>query len=285
MTRKKKRVFPWILAALGILLLVFGPELLSQELETTCYSVSSPKVPQGSSVRVALLSDLHNRQYGEDNRELVELIARQEPDLILMAGDMFTKGDSDYETVLSLCRQLRDIAPIYFGLGNHEGTIIYNEDVRIDGMLVKEGVHVLISSAVETQVNGVPILIGSVAVSEQLFDEYAAEFIEEYEKSDALKLLITHIPSLYYEKMAQTEIDLGLCGHFHGGVVQLPILGGVYSVDYGLFPQYCSGMHQLENSTIVVSRGLGEHRNIPRINNRPELVVIDICSQETDASS
>ena len=96
------------------------------------------------------------------------------------------------------------------------------------------------------------------------------------EEDDSFKLLITHFPDMYYEILADEKIDLGICGHFHGGQIQIPVLGGLYSVDYGLFPKYCNGLYELKNGTIYVSRGLGNSRNIPRINNRPELAVLDI---------
>ena len=92
--------------------------------------------------------------------------------------------------------------------------------------------------------------------------------------------MISNFPSVYYEKMADADIDLGLCGHYHGGQIQIPFLGGLYSVKHGLFPKYCSGMFEIENGHIFVSRGLGSNNNFPRINNRPELAVIDINNRK-----
>ena len=119
-------------------------------------------------------------------------------------------------------------------------------------------------------------LIGGLTTAPEGYEEYGEEFIKEYEKSEEFKLLISHYPTLYYEHLADTEIDLGVCGHFHGGLVRLPVIGGLFHGDTGLFPKYSGGMYRLTDSTIFVSRGMGGHSGFPRINNRPELAVIDI---------
>ena len=118
---------------------------------------------------------------------------------------------------------------------------------------------------------------------EDIFEEFVGNFFDEYEKSRDFKLLLAHYPSLYYEALADGDIDLGICGHYHGGQVRLPFMGGLYHGDTGFFPKYNGGMYVLPNSTIFVSRGLGGHSGLPRINNRPELAVIDINGrQETE---
>lgn len=95
-----------------------------------------------------------------------------------------------------------------------------------------------------------------------------------------MKILIAHFPDLFYEKLADVNVDLAVAGHYHGGQVQLPLVGGVYSVDNGLFPQYCNGMFSLTNGHLFVTRGLGNSHRSPRINNRPEIAVIDINARK-----
>ena len=226
--------------------------LLSEELEVTFHHLYSSKITNGTTVRVIVLSDLHNYEYGEDNQELVEQIRKLKPDIIAMAGDMVNQDDPDTSVAESLCRQLKEISPVYFGLGNHEGTMMYANGIDLYQRFQDAGATVLINQAVEVNVKNNVFLIGSVAVDEDGYEDYAEAFVEEYEKSDAFKLMISHIPGLYYDKMADSEIDLGLCGHYHGGQIQLPFLGGVYSVKYGLFPKYCSGMFEIENGHIFV---------------------------------
>ena len=278
--RKKRFIYIGITA---VLLVILGIKLCSQEMEVNFYHLYSPKVEGGQTIRLAVLSDLHNKEFGEENCELVEEIKLLEPDLILMAGDMVNQYDSDVSVVVSLCERLMEVAPVYFGLGNHEGTMIYEVGIPLDDKLKDIGVNVLVNSMEEIQIKDTPVLIGSVSVGPTLYDQYAKDFVEQFEREgsdSALKLMISHRPALYYDKMAKTKLDLGVCGHLHGGQIRIPFFGGVYSVKEGLFPKYCAGMYELENSRIFVSRGLGNNHRFPRINNRPELAVIDINARE-----
>lgn len=278
-TAKRTGIFILTAVLLAGIWLIFRS--VSKELEVTFFHLYSPKIESGETIRVVVLSDLHNETFGNDNCELVEMVRALKPDLILMAGDMVNKDEDDTSTVLSLCSRLTDTAPVWYGLGNHEGIMIYERGIRLDQMLEEEGVHVLIAEEEELEVKGSRILIGSISADTENYEDYGVDFIRQYEKAEEFKLLITHFPDLYYEKLADADIDLGVCGHFHGGQVQLPVVGGLYSVDYGFFPKYCNGMFELDNSTIVVSRGLGNSHKIPRINNRPEIAVIDVNARET----
>lgn len=274
---KKIRIILTVALAVALAVLV-GRQLFSQELEISFNHMRSSKVSDGSTIRIIVLSDLHNSQFGKNNKNLVSCISDLKPDIIAMAGDMVNKNDPDTSIVLSLCEQLKELAPVYYGLGNHETILMYTNGVRIDHQLEEMGINVLNNTAVETEVKGIKFLIGSVLTSAQGFeeDEFYSEFFEWYTKQDSFKLLITHFADLYYDILDDADFDLAVCGHFHGGQIQLPIVGGLYSPDYGLFPKYCNGQFQLEKGTIYVSRGLGDNTIIPRINNRPELAVIDI---------
>lgn len=157
---------------------------------------------------------------------------------------------------------------------------MYVNGNRIDSDLRAEGIKVLINDSENVTVKGTTLSIGSVATSLADFDEYSAPFVEQFEQKDTLKILIAHFPDLFYEKLADVNVDLAVAGHYHGGQVQLPLVGGVYSVDNGLFPQYCNGMFSLTNGHLFVTRGLGNSHRSPRINNRPEIAVIDINARK-----
>ena len=267
----------WVLAGIVFVITVWGI-LISQRLTVSYQTLQSPKIPEGESIRLVLLSDLHNREFGDDNTELIGRISELMPDLIVMAGDMFTKGDPDTKTVLSLCESLKEIAPVVFGLGNHEGTLIYDQGVRLDGMLTENEIPVLINSTYEIQIRDVPILIGGISSTPETYDEFSKTFVESFVDAEEFKILIAHVPALFYDKMANTEIDLAVSGHYHGGIIRIPGIGGLFSVEDGFFPRYCGGLYELENGSLLVSRGLGNSNWVPRINNPPELVVVDICS-------
>lgn len=265
----------------GILFICAGV-LFSQRIEVTFHHIYSEKMKNEATVRLVVLADLHNKEFGEKNKDLIELVEALKPDAIIMAGDMVDKNREDTSVVTNLCKNLLNIAPIYYGLGNHEGTMIYENGIRLDHLLRDEGVMVLINEAVETEIKGEKFLIGSVGTAPDGYEKYAASFMKEFEKYDGFKLLISHMPSLYYDKLKYAQIDLGICGHFHGGQIRIPFLGGLYSLEYGLFPQYCAGMYELEYGKIFVSRGLGSSHKLPRINNRPEVAVIDINNRKQE---
>ena len=210
----------------------------------------------------------------------MERIAALRPDLIAVAGDMVNADDDNLDVILTLCSQLTEVAPVYYSPGNHESNLMYEKGSPIERMLLELGVHVLVNRAEEVTINRTPLLIGGLTTSTEGYEEYGAVFFDEYEKSNAFKLLIAHYPSLYYEYLADGHIDLGVCGHYHGGQFRLPVVGGVYHGDTGFFPKYSGGMYRLANSTIFVSRGMGGHNGLPRINNRPELAVIDINGRQ-----
>lgn len=273
------------LAALAAGLLLGGGALFSEELEATFYHVYSPKIAAGETVRTVVLSDLHNREFCPENAELVEQIQVLEPDIIAIAGDMVNADEGSLAVVLGLCEKLVGIAPVYYSPGNHESNLMYEQGVPIESQLSQLGVHVLVNRAEEAVIHKTSFLIGGLTTAPEGYEEYGAAFFAEYEKSPAFKLLISHYPSLYYDALADARVDLGICGHYHGGQARLPGVGGLYHVDTGFFPKYSGGMYQLANSTVFVSRGMGGHNGFPRINNRPELAVIDINGrQDTDLS-
>lgn len=264
----------------AVVLAAAGHYMFSEELETTFYHLYSPKVAAGENIRVVVLSDLHNREFGPDNADLLERIAALNPDLIAVAGDMVNADEENLDVVLTLCSGLVEIAAVYYSPGNHESNLMYEKGSPIESLLLERGVHVLVNRAEEADIHRTPLLIGGLTTSTEDYEEYGAEFFEEYENSSAFKLLIAHYPSLYYEYLADGNIDLGICGHYHGGQFRFPVVGGLYHGDTGLFPKYNAGMYKLANGTNFVSRGMGGHNGLPRINNRPELAVIDINGRQ-----
>lgn len=275
--KKRRRILGYLLlvmciAAAAWLFLKTG----NSSFEVTFYQLSSEKIK--GTVRAVLLSDLHNHVYGVNNEELVGKIKELEPDLILMAGDMVNGDDNDISVVMKLCESLMDIAPIYYGVGNNEGELMYGhgENIELMQYLNEDGIPMVFNSSVSLEVRGNLLEIGGGISSAKDFDPDAQEFIAEFEEKDGYRILINHIPTVFYEKLYDVDVDLAVAGHFHGGLVRLPILGGLYHIEAGLFPKYCSGEFRLGHATLIVSRGLGSNDPIPRVNNKPELVVIDI---------
>ncbi len=292
---KKGGLAKWIVLAVVLLVLVTVAALglsyenetglFSQKLQTSFFHLYSAKVPTGKNLRLVVLSDLHNKEFGTDNADLVKQVQKLEPDLILLAGDMVNKTEDRTDVAVTLCRQLVEIAPVYYGIGNHEGNMMYVNGLRIDGQLREVGVKVLINQSEDIVVQDTAVSVGSVSTSVSDYDEYSAPFTAEFEQKDTLKILIAHCPDLFYEKMAEVNVDLAVAGHFHGGQVQLPVVGGLYAIGQGFFPKYCNGMFTLANGHLFVTRGLGNSHTFPRINNRPEVAVIDINARKDGTTS
>lgn len=243
------------------------------------YQVSSRKLTH--SIRVAFLTDVHLREYGKDNGDLVEDIENLSPDLILLGGDLVTDTVDAYDNMISLCRKLSELAPVCGVLGNHEDVKIYHQG---DEELVKRfedaGVKILRNEEASYSLYDNTVSVIGIEGKPEDFASYGAkECMEAQEAEDQydLRICIAHVPTYFPEKLENYSFDLGLAGHTHGGIVRLPKLGALYSAEEGLFPEYGGGVYTLDNkATLIVSRGLGDSGKWPRINNVPELSVIDI---------
>ena len=283
--RRKKWTFRLILfrtlvlcAIAGVMVLEFFRLTDMSDFVDTFYEVEDDKIT--FPMRIALLSDLHLQEFGEDNIRLVDEIRRLKPDIIAMAGDMIDMNHSDESVVVTLCRNLVEVAPIYFCYGNHEKEVIrVRQTSTLDKDLSALGVHVLHNRYETINVNGNVIDIGGLSANPGTLDaDYTQRFWQEYLQTPNYHLLLVHYPQFFFTggELVGANIDLALCGHLHGGQVVIPFLGGLYHPACGLFPEMTDGCRLVENTRVVISRGLGNGKDIPRINNPPELVIIDL---------
>ena len=243
------------------------------------YQVSSRKLTH--SIRVVFLTDVHLREYGMDNGDLVEDIENLSPDLILLGGDLVKDTENSYYNMISLCRQLSELAPVCGVLGNHEDVKIYHQgDEELLKRFEDAGVKILRNEETSYSLYDNTVSVIGIEGKPEDFASYGAkECMEAQEAEDQydLRICIAHVPTYFPEKLENYSFDLGLAGHTHGGIVRLPKLGALYSAEEGLFPEYGGGVYTLDNkATLIVSRGLGDSDKWPRINNVPELSVIDI---------
>ena len=241
------------------------------------YHVSNSHIK--GNVRIVFVSDLHNHQYGKGNERLVEDIRALKPDLIISGGDMVVESDDDYEIALNLCSELSQIAPLYGILGNHEETRIYQRnDKELRSKFEKAGLNILANETATVKINRNVIELIGISGGEKQFDIYGAkDFMDNLPKKKAdVRICISHVPITFKTKLNSYDFDLGLSGHTHGGLIRIPKLGALYSSEEGLFPDYYAGMYQNDNGPFIISRGLGDSRPIPRINNPHELSVVDL---------
>lgn len=243
--------------------------------------------PELDGYRIAHISDLHNTEIGEDNRTLIEMLEAARPDMIAMTGDMIDASRTDIDVVLRFASEATRIAPCFFVTGNHE--------VRADSYpqlrkgLEEVGVTVLENASATLEKNGERITVigvnDPINVEDKHSDDYAVmegylqKATEGVEEDGTLKILLAHRPELL-ALYAEFGINLVLSGHTHGGQFRLPFIGGVVAPDQGLFPKYDAGLYELGKTQMVVSRGIGNSIIPLRINNPPEVVLVELACAE-----
>ncbi|MDP4118185.1 MAG: metallophosphoesterase [Bacillota bacterium] len=254
----------------------------NQDFGVTFYQVTSKKV--NSRIRIVQLSDLHMHEFGKDNEELVDEIKRLKPNIIAVTGDMNNDYNKDYGVAITLCRRLVKIAPVYYSLGNNEYTAFLFKKSKILSDLKSVGVHIMHNKAEVVNIGNNPVqIIGISENGKGLRDTFGAKetTVKRFEKKfgeykDGFKLLLIHYPEVFLNVMSDFDVDLALAGHAHGGQIRIPFIGGLYSPGEGFFPKLTEGYHVFKHNRLIISRGLGNSKMIPRINNKPELVVIDV---------
>ncbi len=242
------------------------------------YQETSRKLSR--NIRLAVISDIHNREYGEGSAALIADISALDPDLILFLGDTVSKTDDHYEPMLNLVTNLSLIAPCYGVLGNHESERIYSlGDRQLPERFEQAGLRLLRNAQEMISVGADKIQLIGLEGTVYGFDEYGGRAFMDNLSFDpsAYCIVMNHIPILFDSKLSAYGFDLGLAGHVHGGIVNLPFFGGLYSEEEGFFPRYYAGEYALDGAKkLIISRGMGDSRRVPRINNMPELVIIDI---------
>lgn len=284
---QKKDIIAWLCLAAATLaaLVLISARLCETHLSVRYYEVASEKILE--PLRIVQLTDLHGHVFGEANAELAELVAEQQPDLIVMTGDMLDKTDADASVVCELIRALQGVAPIYYCHGNHEKTWMDTTGIVLDPQLTEAGAIVLDTAFADITVNGQPLRIGGYhgyyrywGMLTKSKEQWAAEdaFSDAFEDTEQFKLLLCHIPTgwIDWSLIDRAPVDLVLTGHYHGGQIRIPFIGGLYAPYVGFFPKYTEGMFEGEMGTAILSTGLSTSRGIPRINNLPQVVVADL---------
>lgn len=282
----KKRKFI-ILAVVAAFLLALIAWIIwgNTALELNTYTVSSAKLPQSfDGYRIAHISDLHNAEMGKDNEKLLAMLWDADPDMIAITGDLIDSRNTDIEVALQFVRAAVKIAPCYYVTGNHEARV--NEYGELKARMEAAGVTVLEDVRTEISMEGETItLIGVNDPSYQtdyLFGDSETvmntKLEELHTENDGFTILLSHRPELF-DTYADHDIDLILSGHAHGGQFRLPFIGGLVAPNQGLFPEYDAGIYTEGNTNMLVSRGIGNSILPFRINNRPEVILIELQAE------
>lgn len=264
--------------ALLIILAVAALLTLDSNLRLTVteYTISAANLPAGfEGYRIVQLSDLHAEEFGKDNRRLVDRVAKLEPDLIALTGD-YIECEEDLSVTRTLVEQLTEIAPVYFSSGNHDwasGAISQLRETVTDC----GGVY-LSNTYLELEHNGDTIILSGVEDPNSRADmphpdEVLAKAFTDYPDKYIILLAHRNDFTVLYPDLS---CDLIFTGHGHGGVVRLPVIGGVLGTDLQFFPDYDAGLYPSGRYTMVVSRGLGDAPIVPRFLNNPEIVAVTL---------
>ena len=272
LTKQQKKRRMRLLGAVLICAALIAPGLYNK-LYIRHYTLEADEIT--SPIRIALITDLHSCKYGEQESELLDAIDAQHPDVILLGGDIFDDEKDDLNTEAFL-QGISGKYPAYYVTGNHE---YWSGNAFDQKMATLDKYHIprLSGTSDDLKIGTQTITICGIddqsdADSEKQFAAIRSQQHTHY------TILLSHRPELW-EDYLTTNADLILCGHAHGGQWRIPgILNGLYAPDQGLFPKYAGGMYQEDSHTMIVSRGLARETTIvPRLYNRPELVIIDIA--------
>ncbi len=281
-------MFTTILIVIGILICFFALVMFydCNRFVTVRYELKSKKIARECTF--VLLSDLHNKSFGKENEKLLNKIEELAPDAILTAGDMLTSGKGEqYHVAVSLMEQLGAKYSVYCGMGNHEHRMALNP--KLYGNIYEKYIESLHKSGIEPLINeNVEMPSANINICGLQLDKcyyrklhiypmtgnYLRDTIGDPDK-DKYQILIAHNPD-YFEEYAKWGADLVVSGHVHGGLMRLPVIGGVVSPKWTLFPKYDGGRFEKDESVMILSRGLGMHTLPIRIFNPGELVVIHL---------
>lgn len=219
---------------------------------------------------------------GGKKDKYLQMIQKQNPDILLLAGDMTVKNGKRTDCVIEFLKGIRSIAPVYYAPGNHEIRMPeYESFIRAVQNL---GIHYLSNATEkldEMDIYGLdlPEYWYHKFWEKRNFSKEEVEKLLGSPKKDTFSILIAHNPE-YFPYYAAWGADLTVSGHIHGGIMRLPWIGGVISPSLRLFPKYDSGEFEENGKKMILSRGMGLHHIKLRFFNRPEISVIKITCQD-----
>ncbi|MDD4568858.1 MAG: metallophosphoesterase [Tepidanaerobacteraceae bacterium] len=232
-------------------------------ITTTEIDYSNTKIPdEFNGFRIVHISDLHNKKFGKNQERLLRKIRAVSPDIIVVTGDLIDRRKYDLDTAIVFINGAIKIAPVYYVSGNHEA---WSGDYEnISSKLLSCGVQILDDNKVKLIKGQGKIEILGLSDPDFLTSYYIdgtnssrlKEHLKGLSDDSVFQILLSHRPELF-DLYADKNIDLIFSGHAHGGQFRFPFIGGLVAPDQGLFPKYTSGVYTQNQSTLIVSRGLG----------------------------
>lgn len=263
-------------AALAAAVGIYATHIEPFRLQADHVEIASDRVT--NDFRIVVLSDIQNTRIGDYEHDAIEEIIAVEPDLVLMAGDLWQLDPALWperrHQFSELITRLVAGVPLLVMVEGH-GDFISGYDwlsQQADGGVV------LWDEGIETDINGQPVRIGGLALHADLHPRRAdvLEFVTE--ERSAFSILLAHTPDVVFE-LDDAVPDLVVAGHTHGGQVALPILGA--PVTFSSVPREAGagGLHEVNGAALFITRGIGvEREQAPQIRfgSRPSFGIIDV---------
>lgn len=276
-----KKLKPLLIIIFIILSLIIYLYYQNTQLQITNYLITDEMIPSDfNDYKIIQISDFHNTKSKRLKNKLISEIKKQNPDIIVLTGDLIDANKTNINIVIDFLKEIKEVSAIYFITGNHESSIKEYKELKKE--LIELGVIILEDENKEIELNNSKInLIGlnDPLMKHSPYETDESIIKESLENIDYNKnnysILLSHRPE-HFNNYVDNKINLVLTGHAHGGQIRIPFIGGLISPNQGLFPKYTSGTINKEDTTMIISRGIGNSILPFRINNRPELVVIEL---------
>ncbi len=287
-----KNIFIFCLALIFALVLY----LISDQyvITTSEYTIKSDKITNG--FKIAVISDLHNMDFGGSNKAVLDKISEGKPDIIAVVGDIIDESDTDITPALNVMNNLPSIAPTYYVAGNHDRLCplyeSFKQSIMASGVsylrTIDYGETFISRAERKIIINGDRVaLLGLHNYSTgEAEDKHYTRIMRDFCRKKCFKILLCHYPEYttwFFEqdKYYKYNFDLMLSGHTHGGVINIPFIGGIIAPNQGLFPEYCKGLYYIDKGNenpynMIITGGLGEDRRFMRVNNFPEITFVNV---------
>ncbi len=251
-------------------------------IQATRYAYSHKDMPQAfKGFRIVQISDFHNTALLIN--KVAAITMAEKPDIIAITGDLFDCRHTDIAAGLALVDKLTKIAPVYYVRGNHEARMGNTDELT--KQIEQKGVTVIENRKINLQRGNRAITLMGVNDPRFIADEdtdststrriFRKKLFSLTDNDHSFKILLSHRPE-FIHTYRDSGVKLVLTGHAHGGQFGIPFTDyGVFVPNQGIFPPYAAGIKQLDDTTMIISRGIGNSVFPFRLFNRPEVVIIE----------
>lgn len=274
----------------------------NKQFRITEYSFKSSKIKR--NITLAVLTDLHNYEYGKENELLLEQLKISKPDYVISAGDMIeaSKKAENTKGTIAFLEKVAENFNFIYGCGNHEWKLLHDNKYSETAKLFRKSLEMAeeklntISDIKSSSIR--PLDNKNIELSQDNIKVYGLNLEKDYfikiglnkttaehirelvgtPTADKLNILIGHNPD-QFEAYSEWGADLVLSGHIHGGMIATPWHRGLVSPRFIPFPKYDWGVYKKKKSTMILGRGLGNHTIHIRIFNRAELMIIKLIKE------